>query len=123
MEAAERYDLLSNKDLPRGPLALDVLDSQGRLIVRAGTELSETLVVRLRKMGILEVYIVTPEATEPGFWERWGQNWIRKAQESLALLEACEEGRAAELASFKRILQAAVTDFVAETERGSSSRP
>lgn len=123
MESAERFDLLSNKGLPSGPLALDVLDLQGRLVMRAGTELSETILDRLRKMGILEVYIATPEASESGFWERWGQNWIRNAQERLALLDACEAGRADELASFKKVLQAAVTEFVAETDRGSSSRP
>jgi FAD/FMN-containing dehydrogenase len=67
-------------------LAVDVRDSQGRLVVRAGERVTSSLMDRLRKMGILEIFVTTSEASSADFWLRWGEDWLRTARSRLLLV-------------------------------------
>ena len=54
MDPFVRVDLTKDHSPPSEPLAVDVRDSQGRLVVRAGERVTSSLMDRLRKMGVLE---------------------------------------------------------------------
>jgi hypothetical protein len=107
-----RFNLLTETGVPSEPLAADVVDNQGRLIVKAGEPLTQSLIDRLRKMGILEIFITNKEAKGPDYWDRWGQEWFKEVVDRLVLLDPeggiCDES----VLRFKRILSEAILEFV-----------
>ena len=86
MDPLVRVDLTKDHSPPSEPLAVDVRDSQGRLVVRAGERVTSSLMDRLRKMGILEIFVTTSEASSADFWLRWGEDWLRTARSRLLLV-------------------------------------
>lgn len=125
MSSGVRFDLRSASVPPSVPLAVDVRDGQGRLIVTAGQTLTSPLVDRLRKMGIQEVFIVRSEERAPGYWERWGEKWLSEATARLMLLDPPDKGPDEKVddrvGSFKRILSEAVSEFVREENAESGT--
>jgi len=116
-----RIELTKEHSPPAEPLAADVRDNQGRLVVRAGERVTASLMDRLRKMGILEIYVTTPEASSADFWLRWGEDWLRAARSRLLLLTP-ESGVPKDmLDSFDGALEKAVKETV--HQRISSIEP
>lgn len=117
---AERVDLTSDFEVPSEPLAMDVRDSNGRLVVRAGELPSRSLLERLRKMGVLEVYVRTREAASPDFWQKWGEEWLAQARSQFVLLTPENGVVPAELQRFDRVLEEAIGEF--SREKASATR-
>ncbi len=86
MDPFVRIELTKEPTPPSEPLAVDVHDSQGRLVVRAGERVTTSLMDRLRKMGVLEIFVTTSEASSADFWLRWGEDWLRMARSRLLLV-------------------------------------
>ena len=117
---AERLDLTSDFDVPDEPLVMDVRDANGRLVVRAGERPSRSLLERLRKMGVLEVYVRTPEASAPDYWQKWGAEWLAQVRSQLVLLTPENGVSPEDLQRFDRVLSEAVEEF--SREKGSATR-
>jgi len=107
-----RLDLLTTKEAPAEPLAVDVRDAQGRLVLKAGETVTMPLLDRLRKMGILEIFVANREANGSEYWNRWGEEWLKEVFDRLILL-APEGGAPDEaLVRFRKVLSDAVSEFV-----------
>lgn len=113
-----RIELKDDLLPPSEPLAVDVHDNHGRLVVRAGEQVTRSLIDRLRKLGILEIFVTTAEAASPDFWPRWGEEWLRSARARMQLLTP-EAGVPGEM--LKRF-DAALEKAVGETVRQRLSR-
>ena len=110
----KRIDLTGDFDVPDDPLGMDVRDSAGRLVVKAGQPLSRPLLERLRKMGILEVYVQSAEASSPDYWPKWGEEWLAKARSRLVHLTPENGVIPEELDRFTRVLSEAVESYVGD---------
>lgn len=114
-----RFDLMTETAVPSEPLAIDVKDGHGRLIVKAGQPLTQSLLGRLLKMGILEVFLVNKESQEADYWDRWGKDWYKEISDRLILLEP-EGGLSDEaVVRFKRVL----SEVIAEVVRQKGVKP
>ena len=110
----KRIDLTGDFDVPDAPLGMDVRDSAGRLVVKAGQTLSRSLLERLRKMGILEVYVQSAEASSPDYWVKWGEEWLAEARSRLVHLTPENGVISEELDRFVRVLSEAVDSYIGD---------
>ncbi len=116
-----RIELKDDPPLPSEPLAVDVHDSHGRLVVRAGEQVTRSLMERLGKLGILEIFVTTTEAASPDFWPRWGEEWLRSARARMQLLTP-ESGVPREmLERFDAALEKAIGETVRQRIRREES--
>jgi len=116
-----RIELTGDLSPPSEPLAVDVHDSHGRLVVRAGERVTRSLMERLRKMGVLEIFVLSREAAAPDFWPRWGEEWLRTARGRMQLLTP-ETGVPGEmLKRFDAALEKAVEETVRQRLRSQES--
>lgn len=107
-----RLDLTGDFEVPAEPLAMDVRDAKGRLVVKAGEVPSRPLLERLRKMGILEVFVQSKEAAAPDYWQKWGGEWLEASRSRLVYLTPEIGVPSEELDRFTRILSETVESFV-----------
>ncbi|MDA8111396.1 MAG: hypothetical protein M0T83_02970 [Nitrospiraceae bacterium] len=116
----QRLDLTGDFEVPTEPLAMDVRDANGRLVVKSGEVPSRSLLERLRKMGILEVFVRSPEASAPDYWQKWGAEWLEESRSRLVYLTPDIGVTTEELDRFIRILSEAVESFVREKNQSKA---
>jgi hypothetical protein len=116
----QRLDLTGDFEVPTEPLAMDVRDANGRLVVKSGEVPSRSLLERLRKMGILEVFVRSPEASAPDYWQKWGAEWLEESRSRLLYLTPDIGVTPEELDRFIRILSEAVESFVREKNQSKA---
>lgn len=116
----QRLDLTGDFEVPTEPLAMDVRDANGRLVVKSGEVPSRSLLERLRKMGILEVFVRSPEASAPDYWQKWGAEWLEESRSRLVYLTPDIGVTTEELDRFIRILSDAVESFVREKNQSKA---
>ena len=112
-----RIDLTRDPLPPTEPLAMDVHDTQGRLVVRAGEQVTRSLLERLRKLGILEIFVTTPEASSVEYWKQWGEEWLQTVRGRMLLLTPDAGVPSEELDRFNIALEKAVTETVRQKMR------
>ncbi len=81
-----RIELTADLSPPDEPLAVDIRDGQGRLVLRAGEKVTQNLLERLRRIGILEIFVTSPIAHSEEYWKRWGESWLETARSRMVLL-------------------------------------
>ncbi len=116
----QRLDLTGDFEVPTEPLAMDVRDANGRLVVKSGEVPSRSLLERLRKMGVLEVFVRSPEASAPDYWQKWGAEWLEESRSRLVYLTPDIGVTTEELDRFIRILSEAVESFVREKNQSKA---
>ncbi len=108
----QRLDLSGDFEIPTEPLGMDVRDTSGRLVVKAGEIPTRSLLERLKRMGILEVYVRTQEASAPDYWQKWGEEWLKESRSRLLYMTPESGVMPEEFARFNRILSETVESFV-----------